>query len=411
MDKKIKHDIQQIAGIVSGLLLYLDELERDESKKAILHFFPQKDGEEMARFKDGSFRQRGNRFEYRFMLGGKQRTVFGATKAECYDKRELAIQTSGKSDDNPVTSRELMTLISAMQNPMTSNAAGSGELLGQWLRQWYETYKKPHLKEHTRMLYERLIAEFQKAELSTVPLKDLTGEQLQLYFNSISFLEKRKKLVNLLRPALKKAVLSHMLNFNPFDSVEIPANKSKRRQSFTFDQQTKLLGALDGKYVAAVWILACTGLRVGEFLGLVYSSDVNYIAGTITVRGGINIYSGKKIDSPKTENGFRVIRFLPELAPYLKQCSKEQFTYNMLRLYLTRKLKKLEIKKCSLYTLRHTFITLCAYVGIAPKYIQQLAGHASIITTFDVYTDALEIGTSPLLEYFQKLAKTYPKMN
>lgn len=415
MDKRIKNDIQQLAGIISGLLLYLEDyerVERERKQSSVIHLFTQKDGKEMARFKDGSFRRRGKQYEYRFMLGGKQIPVFGATKDDCYDKREKAIaENSNLQEDTPVTTRELMTLLFAMQNPMTSNLASSGELLGDWLLHWYDTYKKPHLKEHTRLLYERLIVELKNGELGMIALKDLTGECLQLFFNAIIFPQKRVKLSNLLRPALKKAVQLHLLSFNPFDSVEFPFHKSAHRRAFTFAEQTQLVNVLDGKYESVYWVLACTGLRIGEFLGLDYAKDINYDAGTITVQGGINIYTGTKIDSPKTENGLRVIKFLPELVPYLKRCAAEPFTYNMLRLYFSRLYAKLAIKKCSLYTFRHTFITLCAYVGIAPKYIQKLAGHASIVTTFDIYTDALESGSSSLLIYFEKLAKLYPKMN
>ena len=84
MDERIKQDVQQIAGIVSGLLLYIDDRERQEAERAkqsVIRLVHDED-EDMTRFKDGSFRRRGNRYEYRFMLDGKQRTVFGETKYE-----------------------------------------------------------------------------------------------------------------------------------------------------------------------------------------------------------------------------------------------------------------------------------------------------------------------------------------
>lgn len=412
MDKRIKEDVQQIAGIVSGLLLYLDDCERQAAERArqqVLRLVPNED-RNMTKFSDGSFRQRGNKLEYRFMLDGKQRTVYGATKAECFSKREQAIRDAGQPEVElkPVTAREVMTLLTSIQT--NTNVAGSSEPFGVWVQTWYEKFKRAHLKGHTQRSYERHLQSFYAQSIAAIPLKELTGEHLQAYFDSITQGAKRAKLVQLLNPALKKAVTLRMLAFNPFDAVELPKHKWKHRKALTFAQQITIFFNVTGKYEAAAWVLCCTGLRVGEFLGLNYATDVDYAAGTITVHGGIDIYDGSPIDCPKTENGNRVIRFLPALIPYLKICQFERFTYTMLRLYFDRLFKRLDIVECSLYTFRHTFISLCAYVGIPPKYIQSLAGHASIVTTFDIYTDPLENGTSPLLEYFEKLSYFYPKM-
>lgn len=413
MDKRIKDGVQEIAGIVSRLLVYLDEAERTEadaaSRRAMIHVLRPKETE-MTRFKDGSFRQRGNRLEYRFMLGGKQRTVYGNSKDDCYEKREKAIRDQDQPEEKPVTAREIMTLLSSIGSGQSPIAPGSAESFGDWLRRWYETYKRPHIKEHTRRLYEHLLAELIAGPLGSILLNELTGEGLQLYLNAETHSNKRTKLTHIIRPALAKAVRLRLLPYSPYDVVELPAHKSRPRTAFTFDEQTAVLQSLSGKYLAAFWVLTCTGLRPGEFLGLNYATDVDFEAGKILVNGGIDVISGARIDSPKTENGRRVVRFLPDLIPHLKQCAAENLTYNMLRLYFGRLFTRLGID-ASLYTCRHTFITLCAYVGIAPKYIQRLAGHASIVTTFDIYTDAIDAGTSPLLPYFEKLAKLYPKIN
>lgn len=412
MDKRIKNDITQIAGIVSSLLLYLDDCERQERERVqrpIFRLLTNEDKDSMVKFKDGSFRRRGKRYEYRFMLDGKQRTVLGDTQAECFLKREQAIRKAGQQDSNekPVTAREVMTLFSSIQTQ--PNAAGSSVLFGEWLQRWYMTYKEAQLKAHTRRNYLRHLAELQASPLASVPLNELTGEQLQSYLAAETHSNKRSKIMDLVRPALKKAVALRMLAFNPFDAVEVPKHKNKRRAALTFPQQTTLFANVSGKYESAAWVLCCTGLRIGEFLGLDYTKDVDYTAGTITVRGGADIYTGEYINSPKTENGRRVIRFLSTLIPNLERCATEHFTYNMLRLHFSRLFKKLGLSECSLYTFRHTFVSLCAYVGIPPQYLQQLAGHASIVTTFDVYTDPLEKGESPLLPYFEKLSYFYPK--
>lgn len=411
MDERIKQDVQQIAGIVSGLLLYIDDRERQEAERAkqsVIRLVHDED-EDMTRFKDGSFRRRGNRYEYRFMLDGKQRTVFGETKSECFTKRENAIRHAGQpqTEEKPVTAREVLTLLSSIQSQ--PNIAGSSDLFGDWLEKWYLTYKVAHLKPHTQRNYRRILDELKHSTLAAIPLNELTGEQLQIYFDAETHGNKRTKMTHIIRPALQKAVKLRMLAFNPFEAVEVQTHKRQHRQAFTFPQQTAVFENVVDKYEAAAWVLACTGLRVGEFLGLNYKTDVDYAAGTITVRGSMDIYTGQHLDSPKTENGRRVIRFLPALVPHLKRCASEELNYNMLRLHFSRLFRKLGLAGCSLYTFRHTFVSLCAYVGIPPKYIQQLAGHASIVTTFDIYTDPLEKGTSPILDYFEKLSYLYPK--
>lgn len=411
MDKRIMDDLQKIAGMISELLLYVHDCQKREEERAkqqVIRLLPDEDGD-MARFKDGSFRRRGNRYEYRFMLDGKQRTVFGETKTECFDKRENAIRAAGlpQTEDKPVTAREVLTLLSSMQS---SNGAGSSELFGDWLEKWYATYKVAHLKPHTLRSYRRNIDELKQSHLARIPLNEMTTEHLQAFFDVEPHSNKRSKLVNVIRQALKKAVKLRMLLYNPFDAVEITVHKNNKREAFTFPQQTVIFEHVAGKYAAAAWVMCCTGLRPGEFLGLDYKTDVDYNAQTITVRGGIDIHTGEYQSSPKTGNGRRVIRFLPTLVPHLKCCETENLNYNMLRLHFSRFFKKYGLDDCSLYTFRHTFVSLCAYVGIPPKYIQKLAGHASIVTTFDIYADPLEKGTSPILGYFEELSYLYPKM-
>ncbi len=56
--------------------------------------------------------------------------------------------------------------------------------------------------------------------------------------------------------------------------------------------------------------------------------------------------------------------------------------------------------------MRHTFFTNCHSANIPIKYVQEWAGHADIKTTLNVYTHTQKKGTSILLKYVNKLAKT-----
>jgi integrase len=166
-------------------------------------------------------------------------------------------------------------------------------------------------------------------------------------------------------------------------------------------------------YKAVFWVMVCSGVRVGEFIALDFSKDINYTDGEIFVSKSADIHTGE-ISTPKTETSTRHIPFVKPLLPYLRQLKEFQanggkFTYPMISCHFKRLYNRLKLLGYNLHSFRHTFISLCYYVGMREKYIQEYAGHATLEMTMNTYTSILKHGFSPFLDYFKELYKKTQK--
>lgn len=119
--------------------------------------------------------------------------------------------------------------------------------------------------------------------------------------------------------------------------------------------------------------------------------------------------------TPKTENGVRVIPLPSSLVPKLKEQRKTQlenrlkygesyhisdyvFTDEVGRTIDNKRpnrtlqaiLKKLDINPIKFHGLRKTYATRLFENGVPPKTVQTLLGHADIQTTLNIYTQVME---------------------
>ncbi len=182
---------------------------------------------------------------------------------------------------------------------------------------------------------------------------------------------------------------------------------------------------------AAVLVLAATGARPGEVLGLRWR-DVNLDAGTVEVRQAVRRDPtdprGVSVGAPKTEGSARVVpleaarvvRAEPdELRVVFKARREEQAeelraarldglvddpdglvfgeaggrlvpTPSSLREWLRRRERRLGLPPRGPSTLRHNYATRAADGGVPPAVAREVLGHADLSTTLRYYDHAGE---------------------
>ncbi len=248
--------------------------------------------------------------------------------------------------------------------------------------------------------YLFMIKHFQKNNINSI-----TKEELKLYIQSIShFKPKTTK--------RKLASVKAMFNFldfendnftNLFHKIRIKIKEPKILPIvMNLEEVEKILGLIYNEYynknnsiykqntiiknIAIMELLFSTGVRVSELCNLKYT-DIDFSRERIKVfgKGGkeriIHICQKSIWDILKRYNSI----FRPNTFFFINRLGN-QMSSQSVRLLIKKYVTLSNInKKITPHTFRHTFATLLLEENVNIKYIQNLLGHSSIVTT-QIYT-------------------------
>ena len=314
--------------------------------------------------------------------------------------------------------------------------AAQRDTFGNWSQRWLRL-KQAEVSPHRYYVYQcrvHNLSDLENMEVSKIRTMDLQEIILDLagsYSKSVL-----REIKSTAKQILQLAMDNRVIDYNAAESVKIPnisADSRSERRALTEEEQSWILNT-PHRAQAAAMIMLYAGLRRGEVVPLLWS-DIDLEAGTISVnksmsRKGSNweIKAGAK-----TRAGVRTVYIPGVLIDYLKELPRSSFlvcpdtTGKMLSLsafekmwdsylaelnfrygdfscvMITGKNGRLEkfikpksrfapkkipmvIPQISPHWLRHTFITNLYFAGIDILTAKELAGHADIHTTMEIYT-------------------------
>jgi integrase len=296
------------------------------------------------------------------------------------------------------------------------------------------------LRPSTLHSYQRNLRIHVLPALGATPLQRITGSQLTALYAHLldDGLADRSKardgntglsvrtvryIHTIIGSILKSAVKARLLNHNPADQAEPPrmsaaADGTRAAKTWTAAELAAFLDATRGTREHALWhLLATTGLRRGEALGLAWA-NVDLDAARITiVRTLIDIHDTDDDrpvwSDPKTAAGRRSVALDPGTVAILRvhralrnrdrliigttgndDVDDLVFTRADGRPYhperLTRMFKAAVratgAPSIRLHDLRHTWATLALQAGIPAKIVQDRLGHSTVAITLNVYS-------------------------
>ena len=214
-----------------------------------------------------------------------------------------------------------------------------------WLKTWLETYAKPSIKLSTYTSYETYIRGHITPYFKNLKLKDLNPKILQDFFNTKltgGRLDNKegglsdktlKNLYNMVHASLKQAYLNEMIKKNICEFTKVPKVSRKEMRVLTREEQTNLITASRNHRLGIVVVLDLfTGMRLGEILALRWN-DIDFNKNLISVKNTIKRVTTHNsderkteiiLDTPKTENAYRVIPLINEIKIELKNHLKIQ---------------------------------------------------------------------------------------
>jgi len=223
----------------------------------------------------------------------------------------------------------------------------------------------------------------------------------------------------ILHRSLRDAVRWQLIVRNPADFADPPkpAPHPQMRTWSAAELKVFLDGIADDRLAAAWWLLATTGMRRGEVLGLRWR-DIDLEAGVLQIsqtlittdvqRKGM---PGMAWGTPKTGKGRRRVALDPATVVALRTHRSRQNherlafagAYEDLDLVVCREDghplhpkslsyyfgqwgKRLDLPRIRLHDLRHTHATLALRAGVHPRVVQERLGHANVSITLDTYS-------------------------
>lgn len=348
----------------------------------------------------GSFRQRGNRWEYRKIVNGERRTFTGATQAEAYDKADAALRED-------------------RSHPASTHT----------LREWFATYltrKEKQLRPQTYMSYEAHWRLHIEPILGSVRLDALTPDHIDKLHGAL--LRKvsgttAHHVHMTLNAALADAMKSGYRVSGALKAVSPPRRSQGEIQTLTKHEVERLLASLVGDPLEALYVLAVTvGMREGELLGLRWQY-VDVQNRRLRVMGSVTrtLDGTRAIKEPKTAAGKRTLT-LPRLAvdALLRTPRQGSLVWpgpDGGPIPATTLYKRWEavrdragVRVVSFHALRHTAATLALENGQAPHVVAAMLGHSSVATTLRLYAHVTHASTEALADSIDSLYGGSPRL-
>jgi integrase len=351
----------------------------------------------ISRRKDGLYMAR---YTIETATGTKRETIYAKTRREAAERLSEAL---ANRDKGLVFDAGNMTV-------------------GEYVTRWLEDSAKGDLAARTYHNYRLQLRQHIIPSIGRVKLSKLSPANVQALYaaklrdglkpSSVRYIHA------VLHRALEQAVKWNLIPRNPARAADPPKIREDEITPLNSEQARRFLDAAAREKFEALYVLSLTaGLRMGEALGLRWT-DIDLDAQTLRVNRQLQrmrrdgVKSGTLEFSEPKNASRRTIdlsqRALEALSNHRKQQVVEQLkagsnwqdnglvfatgkgtaldAQNVVNRGFKPLLRRTDLPDIRWHDLRHTCFTLLLSRGVHPKYVQMLAGHASIQLTLDRYS-------------------------
>jgi len=354
----------------------------------------------------GSLRRKPGRkvFEFRFQvpkpdgIGTRTMSVYGANKSECVAK-----------------ARQVIARVEA-ELPARDSSESFRALVKTWQDTWLPNQGR---RQATVDQYETLVRVHALPVIGDMAIRAVKPSHLRELFAGVDRAASTKRsLYAALTDVFACAVTDGLLATNPMRQVKRPTAAPREERDLTAEQVRDVLVATEKhRWRPVMLILATTGLRRGEALGLTWD-DVDLEAGVLRVRRQIvRTSKGLEWGPPKSRSGIRAVPIPPvvvsELGAHATAQKRARLAAGQLwhdldlvtttdlggmveprnfsRWYATIA-EKAGLPDTGLHALRHYFATVAIGEGGSPVDVAKLMGHSSATVTLNLYANAVQEG-------------------
>jgi possible phage integrase len=298
------------------------------------------------------------------------------------------------------------------------------ELFDDWLEMRRKQIKASTIQQDKYLFFLHILP-----VIGNIRIDKLNTRHCQLIVNNIY--EKRPKSWHAVYNKLK-AFINYMYKMEyiakkPTDKVILPKKEIPKKENYWNKEELNFfLDFCKNKkkqiYYTAYYVLAYTGLRIGELCALTWG-DIDFNASTINIDKTVTINESRQliIGDTKTLSSTNVITIDATTISVLKEWKAYRFSlgrakpedivfdadgeapycfYHRLLDNFRRDVKRSGLKRITLHGLRHTHATLLFDAGVTIKAISERLRHAQYSITADIYTHLTEDNKKEVADIF-----------
>lgn len=215
-----------------------------------------------------------------------------------------------------------------------------------------------------------------------------------------------EKTLRVVRQLLDVAVDRKMILDNPTAGIKLPQQSVERPHRYLTSRQVASLSDKCASQGDIVEVLAYTGLRLGEMVGL-NCEDVSFERRRLYVRRSITGDAGKLVESTgKSRSAMRTVPFPRRLTPIFYERIAGRPAHhpaiaaprggrlrreNWVRdAHWDEATRAIGVPDLRIHDLRHTFASLARSAGADLVYVSKVMGHADVKITAAVYADLFD---------------------
>ena len=277
-----------------------------------------------------------------------------------------------------------------------------GEYLGEWLAR-----ARVSVRESTWAAYRNAVGHLVDG-LGGGSLRLLSALEVERFEQQLLISGRSPKtLANVhavLHRALADAVRDGLVDRNVASLVSPPRGERPEMSTWTVGELKQFLRSVEGhRLYAAFVVLATTGMRRGEVLGL-QRVDVDIARAEVSVRRTVGVVDGRiDVGPPKSASSRRLVALdtttTEVLTDHLERRAGPVWVFpgegdgplNPASFSTTfeRLVARAGVPRIRVHDLRHTYATIALRAGVHPAIVSERLGHSSIAVTIDLYSHAV----------------------
>ena len=345
----------------------------------------------MARRGKGIYKRKDGRWEGRYLVDGKYKSVYGHSYSEARARLDACIAGQTAPEAKPTHARGQAVLWSAVCEA--------------WLDQKKLCLKQSSFAQYSCIMRKHILPYWGKRNI-----RDLTGNDVNSFVKALSERLSAKSvrdILNVFLQVIRFAEKKHGIHID-LEGVARPKAQQSNLPVLSPDEQRRLSGYLranPNRVNIGVLLLLYTGIRIGELCALQWE-DIDIANHMISVTKTIqriaepNPTAGAKtrviIDTPKSRNSVRLVPSPSFLTGILSALQAKQTQYLLTgenkpmepRLFQTKfksALKTASVAETNAHALRHTFATRAIEQNIDIKSLSEILGHSAVKFTLERY--------------------------